>query len=109
MAVIEELSALLFKGGTGEDYMIPSTAQTSIIYATALEESSGGTVRVRLDDPILPADEEDEGDYEYLALTEDDDEVDLIDEEDEEEEEELYYWDEEDDEAVEEDSDAGGE
>lgn len=110
MAVIEELSTLLFRGSTGEDYQIPASAQTTIVYATALTSSSNGMVTVQLDDPILAEDDAEEGDYEYLSLSEDDDEVDLIDEEDEDEEEEdLFYWDEEDDEAVEEDSDAGGE
>ena len=102
MANIEELASLLFGSGKEEE---GSPSSAAFIYGTAVTDSADGYVTVRIGDDIYSADDEGEGAYELLTLTEDADSVDMIDEDepfDEEEEEETVSWDGEDEDAGEE-------
>lgn len=105
---LDELSALLF-GGTRQDSVNESISnnQTTIIYGTALTASSNGIVSVQLDTQVYSADDQEDDDYVYLSLSEDDDvasidqEEELIDQEDQDED--IVFWDWQDDDATEQD------
>lgn len=104
---LDELSALLF-GGTRQNSVnnAVSNNQTTIIYGTALADSSSGLVSIQLDTQVYSADDEVDDDYVQLSLSEDDD-VDSIDEDEElieeEQEQETVFWDWQDDDATEQD------
>lgn len=108
MVGLDELSAILF-GGSGEK-SVPTESgapQTTIIYGTALTNSADGVVTVKLDDAIYAADDIEDDDYEYISLTDEDDDVDAIEEDEElediDDETEIVYWQPDDDDAVGED------
>lgn len=96
MATLDEIGAMLF--GTDS----PSN-QTTIFYATAMEASSNGEVRIQLDDPVYSLADEDTSDYEWVYLSESDDDAESIggDDDQEEEEWETVWWTDEDDDATE--------
>ncbi len=106
MAGLDELSAILFNGTSEQSVAANSGApQTTIVYGVALASSAEGEVEVQLDDAIYAADDLEDDDYEFVSLTDADDDVNAIDEDEEledpeEEEGEIVYWTPEDDEAV---------
>lgn len=84
---LEELSSLLF-GGSGTEEV--NNSDIKIIYGTALTASVNGEVTVSLDDGIYSINDDDDN-YQFVSLTDEEDSVSALDEEYEEEEEETVY------------------
>ena len=105
MAGLDELSAILFKG-TNENSVAATAGapQTTIVYGVALANSANGEVRIQLDGAIYAADDLEDEEYEFVSLTDSDDDVNAIEEdeelEDPEDESETVYWSLDDDDAV---------
>ncbi len=89
---LDEISTLLFKENQERK------EKTQIIYGTALADSSGGEVLVKIDADIYSYADEDMSNYAVVDFTEDDDDLARLDNE---EESDLVYWESEDDYAVE--------
>lgn len=107
---LDELSAILFNG-TGEKSVaaIDGAPSTTIIYGTALADSEDGFVQVQLDGAIYADDDLEDDDYEYVVLTDADDDVNAIEEDDElidttdpdydEDDEDIVYFDSDEEES----------